>query len=140
MPISQEQFARIAKDLPAMGNDPHAVRARVETLEKILERAFVIPGTKIPFGLDSVIGFVPVLGDLVTAAMGAYIVWEGRNLGMSKWQLIRMSANIGVDTAIGAIPFVGDAFDLVWRSNSRNLRIIKKHLDKHHPATRIIEG
>lgn len=140
MPISQEQFARIAKDLPAMGNDPHAVRARVEALEKILERAFVIPGTKIPFGLDSVIGFVPVLGDLVTAAMGAYIVWEGRNLGMSKWQLIRMSANIGVDTAIGAIPFVGDAFDLVWRSNSRNLRIIKKHLDKHHPATRTIEG
>ena len=140
MPISQEQFARIAKDLPAMGNDPHAVRARVVALEKILERAFIIPGTKIPFGLDSVIGFVPVLGDLVTAAMGAYIVWEGRNLGMSKWQLIRMSANIGVDTAIGAIPFVGDAFDLVWRSNSRNLRIIKKHLDKHHPATRIIEG
>jgi hypothetical protein len=138
--ISQEQFARIAKDLPAMGNDPHAVRARVEALEKILERAFVIPGTKIPFGLDSVIGFVPVLGDLVTAAMGAYIVWEGRNLGMSKWQLIRMSANIGVDTAIGAVPFVGDAFDLVWRSNSRNLRLIKKHLDKHHPATRIIEG
>jgi hypothetical protein len=116
------------------------VRARVEALEKILERAFVIPGTKIPFGLDSVIGLVPVLGDLVTAFMGAYIVWEGRNLGMSKWQLIRMSANIGVDTAIGAIPFVGDAFDLVWRSNSKNLRIIKKHLDKHHPATRIIEG
>jgi hypothetical protein len=51
-----------------------------------------------------------------------------------------MTANVAVDTAIGAIPFVGDAFDLVWRSNSKNLRIIKKHLDKHHPATRIIEG
>jgi hypothetical protein len=140
VPISQEQFARIAKDLPGMGKGPHAVRIRVEALEKILERAFVVPGTKIPLGLDSVIGLVPVLGDLVTAFMGAYIVWEGRNLGMSKWQLIRMSMNIGVDTAIGAIPFVGDAFDLVWRSNSRNLRIIRKHLDKHHPATRIIEG
>jgi hypothetical protein len=81
-----------------------------------------------------------VLGDVVTAAMGAYIVWEARNLGMSKWQLIRMSFNVGIDTLIGAIPFVGDAFDLVWRSNSKNLRIIKKHLDKHHPATRIIEG
>jgi hypothetical protein len=68
------------------------------------------------------------------------MVWEARNLGMSKWQLIRMTANIAVDTAIGAIPFVGDAFDLVWRSNSKNLRIIKKHLDKHHPATRIIEA
>jgi hypothetical protein len=72
--------------------------------------------------------------------MGAYIVWEARNMGMSKWQLIRMSFNVGIDTLIGAIPFVGDAFDLVWRSNSKNLRIIKKHLDKHHPATRIIEG
>lgn len=140
MPISQEQFAQIAKDLPGMGNDPHSVRARVEALEKLLERAFHIPGTKIPFGLDSVIGLVPVLGDVVTAVMGGYMVWEARNLGMSKWQLIRMTANVGIDTAIGAIPFVGDAFDLVWRSNSKNLRIIKKHLDRHHPATRIIEG
>lgn len=140
MPISQEQFAQIAKDIPGMGNDPQAVRMRVEALEKLLERAFHIPGTKIPFGLDSIIGLVPVLGDLITAAMGAYIVWEARNLGMSKWQLIRMTANIGIDTAIGAIPIVGDAFDLVWRSNTKNLRIIKKHLDKHHPGTRIIEG
>ncbi len=140
MPLSQEQFAQIAKDLPGMGSDPHAVRARVDALEKLLERAFHIPGTKIPVGLDSVIGLVPVVGDLVTAAMGAYMVWEARNLGMSKWQLIRMTANVGVDTAIGAVPFVGDVFDLVWRSNSKNLRIIKRHLDKHHPATRIIEG
>lgn len=140
MPISQEQFARIAKDLPGISNDPVAVRARVEALERILERALVFPGTKIPFGLDSVIGLVPVLGDVVTACMGAYMVWEARNLGISKWQLIRMTANVGIDTAIGAIPFVGDAFDLVWRSNSKNLRIIKKHLDKHHPATRIIEA
>jgi hypothetical protein len=140
MPISQEQFAQIAKDIPGMGNDPQAVRMRVEALEKLLERAFHIPGTKIPFGLDSIIGLVPVLGDLITAAMGAYIVWEARNLGMSKWQLIRMTANVGIDTAIGAIPIVGDAFDLVWRSNTKNLRIIKKHLDKHHPGTRIIEG
>ena len=139
MPILQEQFAQIAKDIPGMGNDPQAVRMRVEALEKLLERAFHIPGTKIPFGLDSIIGLVPVLGDLITAAMGAYIVWEARNLGMSKWQLIRMTANIGIDTAIGAIPIVGDAFDLVWRSNTKNLRIIKKHLDKHHPGTMIID-
>ena len=140
MPISQEQFAQIAKDIPGMGNDPRAVRMRVEALEKLLERAFHIPGTKIPFGLDSIIGLVPVLGDLLTAAMGAYMVLEARNLGMSKRQLIRMTANVGIDTAIGAIPIVGDAFDLVWRSNTKNLRIIKKHLDKHHPGTRIIEG
>jgi Domain of unknown function (DUF4112) len=140
MPISQEQFDRLAAQVPDLSRDPASVRARVEALEMLLERSFHIPGTKIPFGLDSVIGLVPVLGDLVTAAMGAYMVWEARNLGMSKWQLIRMTANVGVDTALGAVPLVGDVFDLVWRSNSKNLRIIKKHLDKHHPGTRVIEG
>ncbi|MBK6707193.1 MAG: DUF4112 domain-containing protein [Sphingomonadales bacterium] len=140
MPISQNQFEELAKTLPGMGNDPHSVRQRVDALEKLLERSFVIPGTKIPFGLDSVVGLVPVLGDLITAAMGAYMVWEARNLGMSKWQLMRMTANVGIDTALGAIPLVGDAFDFIWRSNSKNLRIIRKHLDKHHPGTRTIEG
>jgi hypothetical protein len=140
MPISQEQFDKVAAQLPNMGRDPASVRARVEALEILLERSFHIPGTKIPFGLDAIIGLVPVLGDLVTAAMGAYMVWEARNLGMSKWQLIRMTANVGIDTALGAVPLVGDAFDLIWKSNSKNLRIIKKHLDKHHPGTRVIEG
>jgi len=136
MPISQEQFAQIARDIPGMGNNPQAVRMRVEALEKLLERAFHIPGTKIPFGLDSIIGLVPVLGDLITAAMGACMVWEARNLGMSKWQLIRMTANVGIDTAIGAIPLVGDAFDLVRRLNNDGIRrqpLIKigKSFSKH---------
>jgi Domain of unknown function (DUF4112) len=140
MPISQEQLDQIAKSLPPIARDPHSVRQRVEAMEKLLERSFHVPGTKIPVGLDSIVGLVPVLGDIVTAAMGAYMVWEARNLGMSKWQLMRMTANVGIDTALGAIPLVGDAFDFVWRSNSKNLRIIKKHLDKHHPGTWVIEG
>jgi hypothetical protein len=140
MPMSRDQFDQIAAQLPAMSREPHAVRKRVEALELMLERSFHIPGTRIPFGLDSVIGLVPVLGDVVTAIMGAYMVWEARNLGMSKWQLTRMAANVGIDTAIGAVPLLGDAFDLFWRSNSKNLRIIKKHLDKHHPGTRVIDA
>ena len=140
MPISQEQMDQMAKSLPSMSRDPHAVRQRVEALEQLLERSFHIPGTKVPIGLDSIVGLVPVLGDVVTAAMGAYMVWEARNLGMSKWQLMRMAANVGVDTALGAIPLAGDVFDFIWRSNSKNLRIIKRHLDKHHPGTRVIEG
>ncbi len=140
MPVSQDQFEQIAKSLPSMGRDPHSVRQRVEALELLLERSFHVPGTKIPVGLDSIIGLIPVLGDIVTAAMGAYMVWEARNLGMSKFQLIRMAANVGIDTVLGAIPLAGDAFDFLWRSNSKNLRIIKRHLDKHHPGTRVIEG
>ena len=109
-------------------------------MEKLLERSFVIPGTDIPIGLDAVVGLIPVLGDIVTSAMGAYIIWEARNLGLSKWKLARMGANVLFDTAIGAIPLVGDAFDLVFRSNTKNLRIILKHIDKHHPEARVIEG
>ena len=139
MPISQDQFEKIAAQIPAMSREPLAVRRRVEALEMLLERSFHIPGTRIPFGLDAVVGLLPVVGDLVTAVMGAYMVWEARNLGMSKWQLTRMAANVGIDTAIGAIPLLGDAFDLLWRSNSKNLRIIKRHLDKHHPGTRVID-
>ena len=131
---------RMGFELPSLGTDAAAVRQRVEAMEKLLERSLTIPGTKIPIGLDALAGLIPVAGDLITAAMGAWIVWEGRNLGMPKWQLWRMAATVGFDTAIGAVPLVGDVFDFAFRSNSKNLRIIKRHLDKHHPATRVIEG
>ncbi len=109
-------------------------------LERVLERSFTIPGIRREVGLDAIAGLVPVLGDVLTAAMGAYIVWEARNLGLPKWKLWRMGANVAFDTALGAVPLVGDAFDLFFRSNSRNLRILRKHLDKHHPQSRVIEG
>ena len=119
--------------------DPASLRKRVETLEMLLERSFVIPGINRPVGLDAIVGLVPVVGDVITATMGAYLIWEARNLGMSKWQFWRMFGNLGVDTALGAVPLVGDAFDFLFRSNTRNLKIIKKHLDKHHPGTIIID-
>jgi hypothetical protein len=119
--------------------DPAALRKRVETLEIILERSFVIPGINRPVGLDAIVGLVPVVGDVITAIMGAYLIWEARNLGMPKWKIWRMIGNLGVDTTLGAIPLVGDAFDFLFRSNTRNLKIIKKHLDKHHPGTIIID-
>jgi len=122
------------------GNDPASVRARVVALERLLERSFTIPGVNMPVGLDALVGLVPVLGDVVTTAMGAYIVWEAKNLGLPKWKLARMGMNVLFDTAIGAIPLIGDAADLVFRSNSKNLRILIKHIDAHHPQSRVIEG
>lgn len=122
------------------GSDAASVRARVTAMEKLLERSFTIPGVNMPVGLDALVGLVPVLGEVVTAAMGAYIVWEAKNLGLPKWKLARMGANVLFDTALGAIPVVGDAADLVFRSNTKNLRILLRHLDKHHPHTRVIEG
>ena len=117
-----------------VGNDPDSVRLRVELVERLLERSIALPGTSRTIGLDAVVGLVPVLGDIVTALMGAYIVWEARNLGMPRWQVWRMMGHIAFDTAIGAVPVAGDLFDFLYRSNTRNLRIIRKHLDKHHPV------
>jgi Domain of unknown function (DUF4112) len=139
MPTPQDQFEAIADRLP-MGRDPASVRRRLEAVEGVLERMFVVPGINRPVGLDAIVGLVPVLGDVVTTAMGAWLVWEARNLGMSKLHLLRMAGNVGVDTLIGAIPLVGDLFDFVFRSNTRNLRILKRWLDKHHPETMVVEG
>lgn len=140
MAISPDQFERLTRDLPGFGRDPASVRRRIEAMEAMLEGMFVLPGTNRRVGLDSLVGLIPVVGDIATAAMGAWIVWEARNLGMSKWQITRMAANVGVDTLIGAIPFAGDAFDFFFKSNTKNLKIIRKHLDKHHPGSVIIEG
>ncbi len=140
MPAIQDQFDQMFAAAGVDARDPTAIRRRIETMEMLLERSLVIPGLNRAVGLDSILGLVPVIGDVITAAMGAYIVWEARNLGMSKWQLWRMAGNIGFDALIGAVPLAGDLFDFLFKSNSRNLRIIRKHLDKHHPATGIIEG
>jgi hypothetical protein len=139
MPTPQDQFNRIAEQLP-IGRDPASVRRRIEAMEAVLERMFVLPGVNRPIGLDVILDVVPVVGDLIATGLGAWIVWEARNLGMSKWQIARMTGNVGVDFLLGAIPFVGAIPDFFFRSNTRNLRIIKRWLDKNHPSTMTIEG
>ena len=69
---------------------------------------------------------------------GLYLVWEARNLGMPRWQLWRMARNVGIDSVVVAVPIVGDLFDFAFRSNTRNLKIIRKHLDRHRPGTVVI--
>lgn len=117
-----------------LGTDPQSVRRRVEALERVMERLLVVPGLKRPVGLDVFLDFIPFVGPTAAAAIGSYLAWEARNLGMSKWQLARMGGNIGIDWMLGLIPFVGAIPDFFFRSNTRNLRIIKRHLDRKHPA------
>lgn len=130
---------RLVEPLP-LGSDPQSVRRRVEALEKLLESSIAIPVLNRRVGLDAVLGLVPVAGDVIAAVMGLYMVWEARNLGMSRWQMARMLGNVGFDAALGAVPLAGDLMDFLYRSNSRNLKIIKRHLDRHHPGSRVIEG
>jgi hypothetical protein len=129
----------MADRLP-IGNDPHSVRRRIEALEKLLENSVTVPVLNRRIGLDALLGLVPVAGDAIAAIMGLYMVWEARNLGMSRWQITRMLGNVGFDAVLGAVPLAGDLMDFLYRSNSRNLRIVKRHLDRHHPATQVIEG
>lgn len=125
---------------PRLGTDPESVRQRVEAMEKLLERMFVIPGTKREVGLDVILDLIPVVGDAAAAALGAYIIWEARNLRMSKWQISRMAGNVGFDFLLGLIPWVGAIPDFFFRSNTMNLRMIRRHLEKHHPSAATVEG
>jgi hypothetical protein len=126
-----------------VGTDAASVRQRIEAMERILERLVTIPGTKQSVGLDAMLDLIPVVGDIAAAALGAYIVWEARNLGMSKWKIARMTGNVGINWVLGlasAVPVVGVIPTLLFRSNTYNLRMIKRHLDKHHPETAIVDG
>jgi hypothetical protein len=123
-----------------IGTDPASVRQRVEAMERILERLFVVPGINRPIGLDVILDLAPGIGDIAGAVLGAYIVWEAKNLGMSKWKMTRMAGNVGIDFLLGLIPWVGAIPDFFFRSNTINLKMIKRHLDKHHPAGALVEG
>jgi Domain of unknown function (DUF4112) len=123
-----------------VGTDPQAVRRRVEALERLMEGLFVIPGINQRVGLDVILDLLPFGGTVIAAALGSYMAWEARNLGMSKTSVIRMAGNIGFDALLGAIPVLGAVPDFFFRSNTRNLKIIKRHLDKHHPGTVTLEA
>lgn len=137
--MSSDPLPRIAGLIP-VGRDPASVRQRIEAMEHLLEGLFTLPGTNRKVGLDVVLDILPIGGNVVASLMGSWMVWEARNLGMSKTQIGRMFGNVGVDFVLGLIPWIGAIPDYFFRSNTRNLRIIKRHLDRHHPATATIDN
>jgi len=105
-------------------------RERIERLDRLatlLDTAFVIPGTNIRFGADALIGLAPGIGDSVTTALAAYIVYEAHRLGVPRRVLIRMIGNVAIDGIAGAVPVFGDLFDVAFRANRRNVRILREH-------------
>jgi len=104
--------------------------ARIDSLAALMDTAFLVPGTNIRFGLDALIGLVPGIGDAVTTLISLYIIKEARALGAPRLLVWRMLANVAVDGFVGAVPLVGDAFDVVWRANRRNMALLRRHLDK----------
>ncbi|MDG5488270.1 DUF4112 domain-containing protein [Sphingomonas sp. BGYR3] len=136
--LGREEFARMAAKLPVR-TDPASVRRRIEAMEHLLERSIKIPGINYRIGLDVALDLLPIGGTTIGAIMGGYMLWEARNLGMGKGAMLRMSANVAFDWLLGLIPWIGAVPDLFFRSNTRNLRIIRRHLDRHHPSTVVID-
>ncbi|MBW8785624.1 MAG: DUF4112 domain-containing protein, partial [Novosphingobium sp.] len=99
----------------------------------------VLPGTGQRIGIDAIIGLVPGIGDIATTLLSSYIIWEARNLGISRFALGRMVANLAVHASVGALPLVGDVFDAFFRVNQRNLKIVRAQLKKR-PSAAVIEG
>jgi len=103
---------------------------RLEVLAKLLDVAFVVPGTNIRYGIDGLIGLIPVVGDIFTTAISLWLVREARALGAPWYITARMLGNVAVDGVVGMVPFAGDAFDVMFRANMRNVRLLRRWLDK----------
>ncbi len=111
---------------------------RLAKVARLMDTAIGIPGTRLRFGADSVLGLVPIVGDAAGALVGLAIVNEARRLGLPRHKIVKMVSNIGVDAACGSVPLLGDVFDLFFKSHRRNLAIILDHFgmterDLHQP-------
>ena len=104
--------------------------ALIDALATLLDTALVIPGTGVRFGLDAVIGLVPVVGDMITTALSLFIVHEAHQLGAPGHVIARMLGNVALDGFLGAVPLVGDAFDVLWRASRRNVRLLQDWLER----------
>lgn len=110
--------------------------ARARTLTNLLDNAVRVPGTSMRFGLDPVLGLIPGLGDVAGAALSGYVVLLASQLGAPTTVIVRMLGNVVIDTVGGTLPVIGDLFDAGWKSNSRNLALLERHLGKPESTKR----
>lgn len=121
-----EPNVKVVYDPRKGSNAPPAMQS-VERMAKLLDSKFEIPGTKIKFGLDPILSLMPVLGDLITLVISSMLIYTMHNHGASRKVVVKMMLNAGLDTIIGAVPLVGTVFDVFYRSNERNIRLLKEH-------------
>jgi hypothetical protein len=110
--------------------------ARLDKLATLLDIAFRIPFTKFRFGVDGLIGLAPGFGDIVTTGLSLWIVHEAYQLGVPRQMILRMLGNVAIDGMIGAVPVAGDVFDVLWRANRRNVRILREHFEREERGFR----
>jgi hypothetical protein len=104
--------------------------ARLDAVARLLDVAFVLPGTKIRYGIDGIIGLIPVVGDLIATALSLWLVREARALGAPWHVTARMLGNVAIQGVVGTVPVAGDAFDILFRANMRNARILRRWIER----------
>jgi len=100
---------------------------RLDRLSQLLDNAFAIPGTRFRIGLDGIIGLIPGIGDAAGAVLSIYVILQAARLGLPVSALLRMLGNVAIETVVGAVPIVGDIFDIVWKANIRNMALLRGH-------------
>jgi uncharacterized membrane protein len=137
MAVSYSAASGLFEALKAAGPTRADSVRRMEAVAHVLDTAFLIPGTNQRIGIDAIIGLVPGIGDAVTTLLSSYVIWEARQLGLSRFAIARMLANLAVHASVGAIPVVGDVFDAFFRVNQRNMRIVRAHLGRERGGREI---
>jgi hypothetical protein len=115
---------------PAPLVDPAARRAaldRLDMLATVFDTAFILPGTNVRFGVESILRLVPGIGDAIASALSCYMLYEAHRLGVPRLLFARMAANVALEGLVGAVPLAGDAFDVFFRANRRNVALLRRH-------------
>lgn len=130
-------MARVTRIPRAPASERSRALAEVETLAWLLDNSIPVPGTGgRRFGIDALIGLVPVVGDLLSGGIGLFVVWRASRLGLPRVAVARMLGNSAIDMAVGVIPVLGDAFDLWFKANTRNLELMRRHLEQPDRSNR----
>ena len=108
---------------------PNDSLRRVQAVATLLDDAIRVPGTRIRFGIDPIVGLIPGVGDVLGGVASAYIILEAARAGAPASVLLRMTMNVGMDTVVGSLPVIGDLFDFAWKSNARNVRLLARHVE-----------
>ena len=103
---------------------------RIDMLARVFDTAFAIPGTNFRFGIEAVVGLVPGIGDAAASALSCYLLYEAHRLEVPRHVFARMVANVAIEGVVGAVPFIGDMFDVGFRANRRNVKILREHFER----------
>ncbi len=125
--LRRSVFKRIA-----INQNPEKTIRRLERLANLLDSRYRIPLTKIQVGWDSMLGLIPGIGDVLPVVFSLYIVIEAIRMRMPWNIILKMLGNVLLDFIIGLIPVFGDYFDIYWKANQRNVRLLRKHFERHH--------